>query len=180
MSLGKSLLTTLAIFAVVWSLVYLNTYSYRQATAAVPQETSVAPEVILLTGIQESVRVDRGMDEVYSLWQRFYDQADLHLAMDAASSKRVYGFYRFDDAGFDRAQLFIGYNTAGRRVDGFDASSAITLGDYRQIHESSESWDTTPAWKTIDFGKSVHSVLEEYEMDAGGEVAVTRVYVLYQ
>ena len=178
MSLGKSLAATLLIFAAVWSLAYLGSASLRAAPGA--ESDSAKRTTLEIIGLSGPVDMASDQDAVDDLWQRFYDMTELHMALEQDQAARVYGYYRFDDPDTARATVTIGYDTHSRGVGGYPTLVRVSTENHELIHESTESWDTSAAWMQISDERSPHSVLEEYQMDAGGEVVATRVYVDYR
>ena len=182
MPLSKSLLATAAIFALVWLAVFLNTRGHRLGEQA-PDHSNLPSDqltVIELVGVNAMVDLGENRDSVNSLWAQFHDLTDLHLAVDAQMSQRIYGLYRFQSPDLTSAELFIGYNTGGRHLDQFSAITRFSLADYQAIYESFDSANTLEAWDLMDNNQPVHALLEEYELDDSDTVIATRVYVDYQ
>ena len=177
MSLARSLATTLLIVIVVWGAAFLGSAAHR--VEAPVADSSIASPSLQLVGVSESVDLAAGSDEINAAWQRFYDMNALHGSLDPARAARVYGYYRFDDADPNRASLTIGYDAPGSGSAEFPVLARLTRDDYQLIFQSTDSWDTAPAWAQIDADRPLHSVLEEYELN-GSEVVTARVYVNYR
>ena len=180
MPLGKSLAVTLLITAAIWSMAFFGSTAYvGQAQAFVSDNRAAADSSLQLIGISESVDLALGDDEVIAVWQQFYDMTALHLSLDRAQAARVYGYYRFDRVDPNHASLTIGYDSSGDHRADFPILAQLSRDDYQLVFESTDSQDATTAWAQLDHSRPLHSVLEEYELDAG-EVIATRVYVFYQ
>ncbi len=182
MSFTKSILTTIAIFTLVWGVVFLNTNQYQDSASSTAMASAKTPVhgTIKLVGLQRKVRLEENGNEVDVLWEEFYQANDLHMAVEQEASRRAYAYYEFNSADLSSASLVIGYNVEGIEIPGYSITPTISTKNYKQIYESNESWDTTPGWNQINPDRPAHSVLEEFVMGAGGEVVNTKVYILYK
>lgn len=186
MSLSKSIVSTFAIFTLVWGTVFVNTSKYRGSDStdtAIDDRAAInalIPDVIGLTGIRTDISLGDDTEEINAVWEKFYGSIGLHMSVAPEVSRSVYAHYRFTNQNLARAELVIGYNTMGKEIDGYSVFPPVSTMNYEQTFESFESWNTTPGWNAIDAGRVPHAVMEVYMMDGGGEVGATRVYVLYK
>jgi len=182
MSFAKSILTTFGIFLLVWGMVLVNTNKYQNVhnADAVSALGTSRSNVITLIGVRQEITLGGNGSESSALWEKFYGASDLHLSVDQEVSKRVFAYYEFKNPDLSMADLVIGYAAAAKEFDGYSISPSISTSGYEQIFESDESWDTTPGWNAIKEDREVHSVLEEYVMGVGRDVASTKAYVRYK
>ncbi|CAM3749004.1 GyrI-like domain-containing protein [Parendozoicomonas haliclonae] len=176
MNLPASILSTIAICAVVFSAVLFQPVPLSAAETVVQPEKPAAqyPDVHILAGITKQVP----MTEINSLWQEFYAQTGLH---ELVSNKQpsIYVLYQDISEGFDNARITIGYDV--RDLKSTIETQPVPRGSYQTLLPAGKySHEELYGWSDLDYSKGTEAILEQHKVDPSGQVISTSLLVLYR